>query len=93
MVKYLNITTRKMTKTDVENLQNIQRHLKKKGLNLSQQRLLGRIVEYISENELDFIENVKEKKTGKDEDILDDWLDKQVEGEPTDVVLEHDEVN
>ena len=93
MVKYLNITTRKMTKTDVENLQNIQRHLKKKGLNLSQQRLLGRIVEYISENELDFIENMEKKRTGKDEDILDDWLNKQVEGEPSDVVLEHDEVN
>ena len=82
-----------MTKTDVENLQNIQRHLRKKGLNLSQQKLLGRIVEYISENELDFIENMKKKKTGKDDDILEEWLDKQVVGEPSDVVLEHDEVN
>ena len=89
MVKHLNVTTRKMTKTDVENLQNIQRHLRKKGLNLSQQKLLGRI----SENELDFIENMKKKKSGKDEDILEEWLDKQVDGKPSDVVLEHDEVN
>lgn len=93
MVKHLNVTTRKMTKTDVENLQNIQRHLRKKGLNFSQQKLLGRIVEYISENELDFIENMEQKKSGKDEDILEEWLDKQVDGKPTDVVLEHDEVN
>ena len=93
MVKCLNVTTRKMTKIDVEILQNIQRHLKKKGLNLSQQELLGKIVEYISENELDFIENLKEKRTGNDEDILDDWLDKQINGKPSDVVLEHDEVN
>jgi hypothetical protein len=82
-----------MTKTDVENLQNIQRHLKRKGFKLSQQKLLGRIVEYISENELDFIENIKEKRKSKDKDILDDWLDKQVEGEPSDAVSEHDEVN
>ena len=93
MVKCLNVTTRKMTKIDVEILQNIQRHLKKKGLNLSQQELLGKIVEYISENELDFIENLKEKRTGNDEDILDDWLDKQINGKPSDVVLEHDGVN
>ena len=82
-----------MTKTDVENLQNIQRHLKRKGFSISQQKLLGRIVEYISENELDFIENIKEKKKSKDKDILDDWLDEQVEGEISDAVSEHDEVN
>ncbi len=82
-----------MTKTDVENLQNIQRHLRKNGLNLSQQILLGKIVEYISENEVDFIEKLKRKKTGKDKDILDEWLDKQVEGKLSDVILEHDEVN
>ncbi len=92
-MKYLDVTTRKMTKTDVENLQNIQRHLRKNGLNLSQQILLGKIVEYISENEVDFIEKLKRKKTGKDKDILDEWLDKQVEGKLSDVILEHDEVN
>ena len=82
-----------MTKTDVESLHNIQRHLRKRGFKLSQQKLLGRIVEYISENELDFIENIKEKRKNKDKDILDDWLDVQVDGEPSDAVAEHDEVN
>jgi len=82
-----------MTKSDVENLQNIQRHLKRKGFKLSQQKLLGRIVEFIAEHELDFIENIKEKKKSKDKDILDDWLDEQVEGDISDAVSEHDEVN
>ena len=82
-----------MTKTDVESLQNIQRHLRKRGFKLSQQKLLGRIVEYIAENELDFIENIKDKRKNKDKDILDEWLDVQVDGEPSDAVAEHDEVS
>ena len=82
-----------MTKTDVETLQNIQQHLKKKGLNLSQQELLGEIVEFVSENELEFIENMSEKESEKEKDILDKWLNKQMDGKPSDVVLEHDEVN
>ena len=82
-----------MSKTDVENLQAIQRHLKRKGLNLSQQVLLGKIVDYISKNELDFIETITERKKGSDDDALDEWMDNQVDGESTDVVNEHDEVN
>lgn len=82
-----------MTKTDVESLQIIQQHLKKRGFKLSQQKLLGKIVEYISENELDFIENIKKKRKNKDKDILDDWLDVQVDGEPSNAVTEHDGVS
>jgi Mg2+ and Co2+ transporter CorA len=87
------VTTRKMTRTDVENLQSIQRHLKKKGLKISQQELLGKIVDYISENELDFIENINEDNSEKDQDLLDKWLSIQVKGTKSNAVLEHDEVN
>lgn len=89
----MEVTTRKMTRTDVENLQNIQRHLKKKGLKFSQQELLGKIVEYITDNELDFIENIDENNSERDVDILEKWLNTQVEGIKTNAVLEHDEVN
>jgi hypothetical protein len=81
-----------MTKADVENLQNIQRHLRKRGLHFSQQILLGKIIKYITENELDFIENIDKIKK-KNEDVLVNWLDEQVEGVLSDALSEHDEVN
>ena len=88
----MQITTRKVNKSDVDVLQNIQRHLKTKGLKLSQQELLGRIIRYISENELEFIKNLDKKRSSDNDELLNKWLDEPKDGEESDAVKEHDGV-
>ncbi len=88
----MQITTRKMSKSDVDILQNIQRHLKTKGLKLSQLELLGIIVRYVSENELEFIEDLDNKRSTGNDELLKKWLEKPVDGDESDAVAEHDEV-
>ena len=88
----MQITTRKVNKSDVDVLQNIQRHLKTKGLKLSQQELLGRIIRYISENEVEFIKNLDKKRSSDSNELLNKWLDEPREGEESDAVKEHDGV-
>jgi hypothetical protein len=88
----MQITTRKVNKSDVDVLQNIQRHLKRKGLKLSQQELLGQIIRYISENELEFIKNIDNKQSTDNNELLKKWLEKPIDGEESDAVKEHDGV-
>ena len=88
----MQITTRKVNKADVDVLQNIQRHLKTKGLKLSQQELLGKIIRYISENELEFIDNIDKKRSTNNNELLNKWLEKPIDGKESDAVKEHDGV-
>lgn len=85
----MQLTTRKVSKYDVDILQNIQRHLKTKGLKMSQQELLGKIIKYISENELEFIENIDKKRSTNNNELLEKWLEKPRDGEKSDAVKEH----
>lgn len=88
----MQLTTRKVSKYDVDILQNIQRHLKTKGLKMSQQELLGKIIKYISENELEFIENIDKKRSTNNNELLEKWLEKPRDGEKSDAVKEHNGV-
>ena len=63
-------------------------HLLKRGLNVSQGKLIDTIMELIAKNEKEMLRMLKEKKDYEAE--VKNWLESPVNTEPTDALKEHD---
>ena len=67
---------------------NMRGHLLKRGLNVSQKKLMETIMEFIAKNEKEMLRMLKEKKDYEVE--VKNWLESPVETERTDALKEHD---
>jgi hypothetical protein len=66
----------------------MQSHLSKKGLRVSQRKLMNTIYELLAKNESEILDSIKEKKNY--ELKLKKWLESPIETERTNALEEHD---
>lgn len=66
----------------------VRSHFLKRGLNVSQGKLMDTIMELIAKNEKEMLQMLKEKKDYEVQ--VKNWLESPVETERTDALEEHD---
>jgi hypothetical protein len=91
-----------LKRTDVKNMNSeinnvefeavriMQSHLSKKGLHVSQRKLMNTIYELLAKNESEILDSIKEKKNY--ELKLKKWLESPIETKRTNALEEHDQV-
>lgn len=84
-------TTRRISENELKKLKEIQKHLERSNIKMTQADLTQAMNEYILDHFNDFVSSLSRKKKKFSKDPLFDWLDKPVYGtEDTNVVEDHD---